>query len=253
MEALLAVASNTRPQTLDRAERYCTVHRLGCVPYREAWMLQRQLVERRKAHEIPDTLLFVEHPSVITLGRNADRGHLLTPAEILEKQGVEVIETNRGGDITYHGPGQIVGYPILDLGRIRKDVVWYVRTLEEALIRTVGEFGIKAGRVAGKTGVWVGGAKVAAIGIHVSRWVTSHGFALNAETDLSWFRHIVPCGIAECPVTSLSELLGAPPERSYVEDTIARHLGELLGLEMRIGGTETVGLPELKGEMSHGH
>ena len=190
---------------------------------------------------------------MITLGRNADRCHLLTPAEILEAQGVEVIDTNRGGDITYHGPGQIVGYPILDLGRIRKDVVWYVRTLEEALIRTAGEFGIEAGRVAGKTGVWVGGAKVAAIGIHVSRWVTSHGFALNLETNLGWFKHIVPCGIAECPVTSFSELLGMPPERTQVEDTIARHLGELLGLEMRIGGTETVRLPDLKGELSHGN
>jgi lipoyl(octanoyl) transferase len=146
-----------------------------------------------------------------------------------------------------------VGYPILDLGRIRKDVVWYLRTLEEALIRTAGEFGIEAGRVAGKTGVWVGGAKLAAIGIHVSRWVTSHGFAMNLETDLGWFKHIVPCGIAGCPVTSLSELLDRPPERTQVEDTIARHLGELLSLEMRIGGTETVRLPDLKGELSHGN
>ena len=253
MDALLAVASDARPQPLAVSERYCNVHRLGLVSYREAWTLQRQLAERRKAQEISDTLLFVEHPSVITLGRNADRNHLLTPADILEAQGVEVIETNRGGDITYHGPGQIVGYPILDLGRIRKDVVWYVRTLEEALIRTAGDFGIEAGRVTGKTGVWVNGAKLAAIGIHISRWVTSHGFAMNLETNLSWFKHIVPCGIAECPVTSLGVLLGTPPQRSHVEDSIARHLGELLGLEMRIGGTESARLPDLKGELSHGN
>ena len=253
MEAHLRVASDIRPQPLGDAERGCIVLHLGRVPYQKAWALQRQLAEQRKAHEIPDMLLFVEHPPVITLGRNADRGHLLTPAEILEKQGVEVIETDRGGDITYHGPGQIVGYPILDLALIRKDVVWYVRTLEEALIRTAGEFGIEAGRVAGKTGVWVGGAKIAAIGIHVSRWVTSHGFAMNLETNLDGFRHIVPCGIVECPVTSLGELLGTPPERSLVEDTIARHLGELLGRDMRIVGTESERLPEPKGEMCHGH
>lgn len=253
MEALLAMASNPAPRISAGAERTCNVQRLGRVPYREAWTLQCQLAEQRKAGGISDTLLFVEHPSVITLGRNADRGHLLTAPEKLQKQGVEVVETNRGGDITYHGPGQIVGYPILDLGRIRKDVVWYVRTLEEALIHTAGEWGIEAGRLAGKTGVWVGGAKLAAIGIHVSRWVTSHGFALNLETNLDWFKHIVPCGIAECPVTSLEVLLGTAPQRFEVEDSIARHLGHLLGLEMRIGGSVTALLPDPKGEMSHGN
>ena len=253
MEALLTAATNIALPNRAQVNGNCDVYRLGRLSYRDAWAIQRQIAERRKAREIGDTLLFVEHPSVITLGRNADRSHLLTPAEVLETQGVEIIETNRGGDITYHGPGQIVGYPILDLGRIRKDVVWFVRTLEEALIRTVREFGIEAGRVAGKTGVWVGGAKLAAIGIHISRWITSHGFALNCETDLSWFRHIVPCGIAHCPVTSLVELLGRSPERAQVEDTVARHLGELLGLEMRIGDMDQVPMSDLKGEQSHGN
>jgi lipoyl(octanoyl) transferase len=151
---------------------------------------------------------------------------------MLRRLGIELVETDRGGDVTYHGPGQLMGYLILDLGLIRKDVVWYVRTLEEALIRTVGEFGITAGRRQGMPGVWVGQAKLAALGVHLSRWVTSHGFALNLETDLSLFRHIVPCGIAGAPVTSLRQLLGRPVERDGVEMSLARHLGELLGLRM---------------------
>ncbi|MBI1956390.1 MAG: lipoyl(octanoyl) transferase LipB, partial [Acidobacteria bacterium] len=155
---------------------------MGQVPYRQAWDLQQSLVERRKAREIEDTILFLEHPPVITLGRNAKREHVLSAPEILEQSGVEVVETDRGGEVTYHGPGQLVGYPILDLGAIRRDVVWYVRTLEEALIRTAKDFGLSAGRMEGRPGVWVNQAKVAAIGIHISRWVTSHGFALNLQT-----------------------------------------------------------------------
>ena len=143
------------------------------------------------------------------------------------------METNRGGDVTFHGPGQLVGYPILDLSRIRKDVVWYVRTLEQALMDTVKDFGLPAERQQGLTGVWVRQAKVAAIGVHISRWVTSNGFALNLDTDLHYFRHIVPCGIADCAVSSLRELLGQPVDRSLVEQRLVRHLGELLGLRMR--------------------
>jgi lipoyl(octanoyl) transferase len=214
-------------------EGTCAVHRMGRVPYGEALGLQRNLVERRKLGEISDTLLLLEHLPVITLGRNAKREHLLSSVETLEEQGIELFETDRGGDITYHGPGQLIGYPVLDLSRIRKDVVWYVRTLEEALIRAAGDFGLRAERRAGLTGVWAGEAKVAAIGIHISRWVTSHGFALNLETDLSYFRHIVPCGITACPVTSFRELLGAAVDRSLAEERIIQHLGELLGRQMR--------------------
>jgi len=216
-----------------RQARACSVTSFGLVPYREAWDLQRRLVAQRKMRSARDTVLFLEHPPVITLGRNARAEHLLTPPEALRRLGIELVETDRGGDATFHGPGQLLGYLILDLGLIRKDVVWYVRTLEEALIRTAGEFGIVAGRRERMPGVWVGQAKLAALGVHLSRWVTSHGFALNLETDLSFFRHIVPCGIAPpCGVTSLRQLLGRPVERSRVEESLARHLGELLGLRM---------------------
>jgi lipoyl(octanoyl) transferase len=223
--------SQLAPGPLDQ-DRSCSVASLGRVPYQDAWDLQRRLVEQRKMRAVPDTVLFLEHPPVITLGRNARPEHLLTPPEALRRLGIDLVETDRGGDVTFHGPGQLMGYLILDLGLIRKDVVWYVRTLEEALIRTAAEFGIIAGRREGMPGVWVGRAKLAALGVHLSRWVTSHGFALNLETDLSFFRHIVPCGIADAPVTSLCQLLGRPVERPQVEKSLARHLGELLGLRM---------------------
>jgi lipoyl(octanoyl) transferase len=223
-----------------REELICEVFCLGRVPFPEALSLQRELVAQRKVEEIPDVLLLVEHAPVITLGRNAKREHILSSAEMLRQQGIEVAETNRGGDVTYHGPGQLVGYPILNLGRLRKDVVWYVRTLEEILIRAARDFGIAAGRIPDRTGVWVDVSKLASIGIHVSRWVTSHGFALNLETDLGCFRHIVPCGIPACPVTSFRELLQHPVDRSPVEQRIVQHMGELLGLDMRPGRKETL-------------
>lgn len=179
---------------------------LGAIGYAEALKLQRELVARRKAGEIPDTLLLLEHPHVYTLGRNAKAEHLLE-----RPPGVEVHATDRGGDITYHGPGQLVGYPILNLAAIRKDVVWYLRSLEEALIAALAEFGIAAGRQSGFTGVWVGREKIAAIGVHISRWVTSHGFALNVHPDLRYFQFIVPCGIREYGVTSMAQVLGALP------------------------------------------
>ncbi|MGH9784735.1 MAG: lipoyl(octanoyl) transferase LipB [Terriglobia bacterium] len=230
-----AIGSTHEPDALElpAGERICVVHSLGLMPYQAAWNLQRELVERRKAREIEDTVLFLEHPPVITLGRNARAEHLLTPAQTLRQLGIDLVESDRGGDVTFHGPGQLVGYPILDLSLIRKDVVWYVRTLEEALIRTAREYGLPAERRSGLTGVWVNQAKLAAIGVHLSRWVTSHGFALNLETDLRFFRHIVPCGIAGAPVTSLRECLGRPVDRRSVEQSLTRHLGELLGLAMR--------------------
>src|SRR6266446_4038451 len=210
---------------------------LGLMGYAEAWALQKRLVAARKANAIEDLLLLCEHPHVITQGRNGKREHLLASEHVLQQKGVEFHATDRGGDITYHGPGQIVGYPILNLGEIRRDVVWYVRMLEEVMIRATSEFGITAERVAGKTGIWVGdgGAeqKLAAIGVHISRWVTSHGFAYNVATDLRYFDLIVPCGIAGGKATSLEKLLGRSVQEKEVAPRIARHLGELFGLEMK--------------------
>jgi len=204
------------------------VRRLGRVEYREALELQEMLVEQRKLGLIPDQLLLLEHPDVITLGvktRN-DRSHVLASAETLEAEGVSVLATGRGGDVTFHGPGQLVGYPIFDLKPDRCDVHQYVRDLEEGVIRAVAEFGIQAGRVKGLTGIWVGPggreAKLAAIGVRISRWVTSHGFALNVSTDLSRFGLIVPCGIEDKPVTSMERVLGRPVPMAEVEEAVIR-------------------------------
>ncbi len=210
---------------------------LGLISYAEAYALQQRVVAARKAGAIEDVLLFCEHPHVITQGRNGKREHLLVSEHVLRQKGVEFYETSRGGDITYHGPGQIVGYPILNLGAIRRDVVWYVRMLEEAMIRATAELGIAAERVLGKTGIWVRAGnteeKLAAIGVHISRWVTSHGFAYNVSTDLRNFDLIVPCGIADRKTTSLEKLLGRNIEQTDVASKIAKHLGELLGLEIK--------------------
>ena len=201
------------------------VRRLGLVPYREALALQRALVEDRRAGRIDDTLLLVEHPHVITLGVRGDggRSHVLAASEALAAAGIEVLESGRGGDITYHGPGQIVGYPVIDLNPDRRDVHRYVRDLEEVVIRVAADCGVAAGRNAGLTGVWVGQEKLAAIGVRISRWVTSHGFALNGTTDLDGFRLIVPCGIADRGVTSLARLTGRTVDRRHVEDRIVTH------------------------------
>jgi lipoyl(octanoyl) transferase len=210
---------------------------LGLIGYAEAYALQKRLEAKRKAGAIEDILLICEHPHVITLGRSGKRENLLASEHVLRQKGVEFHATDRGGDITYHGPGQIVGYPILNLGAIRRDVVWYVRMLEEAMIRATAEFGIAAERVAGKTGIWVRAGnteeKLAAIGVHISRWVTSHGFAYNISTDLRNFDLIVPCGIADRKATSLEKLLGRRVEEKEVAPRIAKHLGEVLGLEMK--------------------
>jgi lipoyl(octanoyl) transferase len=210
---------------------------LGLIGYAEAYALQKRVVAARKAGAIEDVLLLCEHPHVITLGRNGKRENLLASEPVLRQKGVEFHSTNRGGDITYHGPGQIVGYPILNLGAIRRDVVWYVRMLEEAMIRATAEFGIVANRVTGKTGIWVTNGnneeKLAAIGVHISRWVTSHGFAYNVSTDLRFFDLIVPCGIADRKATSLEKLLGRNVEEKEVAPRIANHLGKLFGLELK--------------------
>ena len=190
--------------------------------YDEALRLQRALVADRQADRVDDLLLLVEHPAVLTLGVRGDggRSHILATVNELAARGIEVFETGRGGDITYHGPGQIVGYPIIDLKPNRQDVHRYVRDLEEVLIRAVAGFGIEAGRVNGLTGVWVSDEKLAAIGVRIARWVTSHGFALNVSTDLDHFQLIVPCGISDRGVTSMEKLLGHPVDQRVVEDRI---------------------------------
>jgi len=198
------------------------VRRLGVVPYAEGLALQQELVSARKADRIPDQLLLLEHPPVITLGvkvRN-DRSHVLASEQLLDDAGVELFETGRGGDVTYHGPGQLVGYPIIDLRPDRCDVHKYVRDLEEVTIAAAAVFGVSAARVAGLTGAWVGRDKLAAIGVRISRWITSHGFAFNVDTDLSHFSLIVPCGIEDRGVTSLGRLLGRPPAMTAVEDAV---------------------------------
>ena len=208
---------------------------LGLISYTDAYALQQRLVAARKSAAIDDVLLLCEHPHVITLGRNANRANLLASENVLRQKGVEFHSTNRGGDITYHGPGQIVGYPILNLGNIKRDVGWYVRTLEEAMIRASADFSVTAFRIPGKTGIWVQqGAteeKLAAIGVHISRWVTSHGFAFNVATDLRYFDLIVPCGIPDRKVTSLEKLLSRSVSLDEVTPLLTRHLSDLLSLD----------------------
>jgi lipoyl(octanoyl) transferase len=190
------------------------VRHLGVVPYATAANLQRTLVEDRRAGRVPNLLLLLEHPHVITLGvkLEAARSHLVATADVLAARGVEVHESGRGGDITYHGPGQLVAYPILDLRPDRCDVHKYVRDLEEVMIRAAADFGLAAHRIQGLTGTWIGADKLGAIGVRISRWITSHGFALNVATDLDYFKLIVPCGITSGGVTSLSRAAGRTVE-----------------------------------------
>src|SRR5487761_813521 len=240
------------------SEKTCWVVELGLMAYQPAFDLQRRLVAARKCGAVPDVLLLCEHPHVITLGRNGKQEHLLASTQLLRQMGVEFHASDRGGDITYHGPGQIVGYPILNLAAIRRDVAWYVRQLEEAMIRATAEFGIVAGRKAGMTGVWgdsSGGAsgeandatglaaaveKLAAIGVHLSRWVTSHGFAYNVATDLRYFDFIVPCGIADKRATSLERLLARAVRREEVTPRVVKHLGDVFERDMQTISRESL-------------
>lgn len=247
----------------------CLTVDLGLIEYAEAYALQKRVVASRKMDAIGDVLLFCVHTPVITQGRNGKREHLLVSENVLRQRNVKFYETSRGGDVTYHGPGQLVGYPILQLGAIRKDVVWYVRMLEEVMIRTSGELGVEAVREPGKTGIWVGreekdftqrtqraqssqreekiaAEKLGAIGVHISRWVTSHGFAYNVATDLRNFDLIVPCGIAGRKATSLEKLLGREVNLSELAPKMIRHFGEVFGLEMKVGSREDLlGMLEL--------
>ena len=215
---------------LATAANACELRDLGSMRYADAFALQQQYVERRKRAEIPDQLLIVEHPHVVTMGRTAHDENLLCAPELLVRAGIEFHRTDRGGDVTYHGPGQIVGYPILDLREWKRDVMAYVRALEQVLIDALAEFGIPAGREAGATGVWTERGKIAAIGVHISRWVTSHGFALNVATDLDYFRYIVPCGLTK-PVTSM-QALGCQADRDQVVAAIARSFARVFDREL---------------------
>ena len=224
--------------------RLLSVRRLGRVEYEDGLALQAAYVAARRAGHAPDALLLLEHPPLFTLGRAAKSGNVLVPREELEAHGFELHATDRGGDVTYHGPGQIVGYPIIGLAPDRCDVRRYVRDLEETMIRAVRDFGADAHRVPGWTGIWLGSAashdarKIGAIGVHISRWISSHGFALNVDPDLSHFQWIVPCGIREGGVTSLARELGHAPEIASVESALARHLGEVLGAELVFRGPD---------------
>src|SRR5246500_2459087 len=234
----------------------CLTVDLGLIGYAEAYALQKRIVAARKAGAIEDVLLLCEHPHVITQGRNGKREHLLAGENVLRQKGVSLYETSRGGDITYHGPGQIVGYPILNLAAIRRDVVWYVRMLEEVMIRASNDFGVVAAREAGKTGIWVPPnvaaagrrgrlsalptEKLGAIGVHISRWVTSHGFAYNVSTDLRLFDLIVPCGIADRKATSLEKLLGRSVDGHHVATSLTQHFAQVFSLNMRTASVDAL-------------
>jgi lipoyl(octanoyl) transferase len=212
--------------------------------YGEAFALQRALVEQRKRGEVADQFLIVEHPHTITLGRNGHMENLVAQDDELRRTGVAFLHTDRGGDITYHGPGQIVGYPILDLREWKRDVVAYVRALEQTIIDALADFSLAAGREPGKTGVWIDGAKIAAIGVHVSRWVTSHGFALNVTTDLSYFQYIVPCGLVK-PVTSMAAL-GTVASRENVMERLVCHFGRVFDCQMTPAAITGAGAAEFR-------
>ncbi len=219
--------------------RNCRLRQLGRIDYASALELQRQLATSRKQGTVPDHLLLLEHPHVITLGRNGHLENLLAGDHILERAGIAFYPTDRGGDVTYHGPGQLVGYPILDLRDWQRDVGAYVRALEQAIIDTLADFGIVAGRIPKLTGVWVSDrhtqAKIAAIGVHLSRWVTSHGFALNVSTDLTYFQYIVPCGLT-LPVTSMAAL-GIRATLDEVGERFTRHFARIFDFEMLPGAS----------------
>jgi lipoyl(octanoyl) transferase len=221
--------------------RRCEIHRLHTVTYENGMRLQEKLVEMRQREEIDDQLLLLEHPPVITLGRGGDQTNLLATPPELASYGVRFYETTRGGDITYHGPGQIVGYPILHLGENNRDVRKYVSAIEEVLIRTVAEYGIAAARVEGRRGIWVGNDKIAAIGVRIARWVTSHGWALNVNTNLDHFRLITPCGLHGTGVTSIERETGRPVPLEEVREVLAANFAEVFDREL-VPRAETIRL-----------
>lgn len=216
--------------------RVCEAKWLGRVGYSDALAMQERAVDGLRSGEGDEQLLLLEHPHVFTLGRGADSANILADSNQLQSLSIEVHETGRGGDVTYHGPGQLVGYPIINLKPDRCDVHRYVRDIEEVLIRSIAEFGITGERIAGLTGVWVGNEKIAAIGVRIARWITSHGFALNVNTDLDYFQMIVPCGITDKGVISLSRLLGQPVEMNDVARIVTHHFAEVFQRDIRDAG-----------------
>jgi lipoyl(octanoyl) transferase len=216
----------------------CVLRQLGRIDYASALQLQQQLASDRKQGLVPDQLLLLEHPHVITMGRNGHAENVLADDDIMARAGISFHPTDRGGDVTYHGPGQLVGYPILDLRDWKRDVGAYVRAVEETIIATLADYGIEAGRISKLTGVWVGERKIAAIGVHLSRWVTSHGFALNVSTDLSYFQYIVPCGLTK-PVTSMAAL-GIRASLDEVGAKLAVHFARIFDREMLLETPELV-------------
>ena len=211
------------------ANKFLDVIRLGRKAYEEVWDRQKKLMNERRMEIVPDTLILVEHDPVYTLGKNSNENHLLKSRDVQ----IPVYQIERGGDVTFHGPGQLVGYPILDLHHHCLSVSWYMRTLEEMLIQTLGQFGIKAQRREGLTGVWVGEEKIAALGVRLSRWVSMHGFALNVNTDLEFFDGIIPCGIFEYDVTSMKKLLGAEQSLNGVERVVENQFRAIFGFERK--------------------
>jgi lipoyl(octanoyl) transferase len=233
-------------------QKTCWIVHLGLAPYDSACHFQQKIVEARKQGAIPDVLLLCEHPHVITLGRNGQREHLRASDHLLAQMNVEFHPSDRGGDITYHGPGQVVGYPILDLTEHRRDVRWYVDQLEEVMIRATAEFGLAAKRVEGQHGVWldtdrpVAEEKLGALGVHLSRWVTSHGFAYNVSTDLRYFDLIVPCGIAGKRATSLERALGRVVSAEEAERLLVANFGTVFERNMT-----SVSSRELQDTLAH--
>jgi lipoyl(octanoyl) transferase len=201
----------------------------GHRPYRETWDIQRRLLDERIRGVCPDTLLLLEHRSVVTVGRNARDANLIVPESLLKERGIDLVWTDRGGDVTYHGPGQLVCYPIVDLKLLHSDIHRFLREIEEGIIRTIARWGIRGVRIEGKTGVWVGDEKLASIGLKASHWVTMHGLALNVTADLGGFELIVPCGIAGCRMTSMDRLTGSAVDLRSVGDSLAGELGEVWG------------------------
>lgn len=237
MTAIAAVEEESQLEfSPESSVRVCLWQDLGRMDYRAAWDLQLQQVESLKREGSQDRLFFVEHPHVVTFGRNGKDENLLVSKDRLAQLGIEFHETDRGGDVTYHGPGQLVCYPVVDLKRWKRDVGAYLRALEEVLILTLADYGLEGRRDPSATGVWVGDAKIAAMGVHLSRWVTSHGFALNVTTDLDYFRYIVPCGLTR-PVTSMEKLLGQAPDVSRLQTRILERFGTVFRRAMIPGGS----------------
>jgi len=214
---------------------------LGTIPYGEAFALQKREVDRIQEGEGGEVLMLLEHPHVFTIGRNADGRAIVADRSLIEQRGVTVAETDRGGDVTYHGPGQLVGYPLIELEQERRDIRRYVHDLEETLIRTLAEFDIEGGRHPEHRGVWISDRKIASVGVRVSRWITCHGFALNVATDLSYFSLMNPCGIVGCEMTSMERELHGTVEMNDVKRSIVRQFGNVYQREMEFDSLETAG------------